>query len=216
MKKHLRLMALLLCLALLLSACGGRPAEEESAPAARHTASPRSETPETPAVTEEPQPDTEPPVSPSPAPAVRVVMERQDGNDIEKVLISGLTETGETVWQKEYATEYRTELTLIEEIGLWNDRYYFNRSGALICLRLSDGGELWRNEDFRGASISSLIDRQNGNVYLCGWYGPDFFACDCEGKTLSCFDSAAESCWWPSDMAWNGPRTWPGTARTSW
>lgn len=206
MKKHLRLTALLLCLALLLSACGGKPAEDASSPAERHRTE-RAETPapETPAVTEEPQPFTEPPVTPSPAPAVRVVMERQDSSEIEKVLISGVSEAGATVWQKEYATEYRTELTLIEEVGLWNDRYYFNRSGALICLRLSDGGELWRNGDFGGASISSLIDKRNGSVYLCGWYGPDFFACDSEGNTLSFYGSATESCWWPSDMAWNGP-----------
>ena len=206
MKKHLRLTALLLCLALLLSACGGKPAEDASSPAERHRTE-RAETPapETPAVTEEPQPFTEPPVTPSPAPAVRVVMERQDSGEIEKVLISGVSEAGATVWQKEYATDYRTELTLIQPIGAWQDRYYLNHNGTVVCLRLSDGETLWENGDFGGASISGLIDERNGSVYLCGWYGPDFFACDSEGNTLSLYGSATESCWWPSDMAWNGP-----------
>ena len=213
MKKCLRLIALLLCLMMLLPACGSKDAEEGASPAGRHRAESSAETtapessdpvPETPGPTEEPQPYTEPPVVFT-APAVKVVMERQDNSSVEKVLISGLTEAGEPVWQKEYATEYRTELTLIEEVGLWNDRYYFNCSGALICLRLSDGEELWKNEDFHGASISSLIDERNGNVYLCGYYGPDFFACDCEGKTLSFYGNAVEGCWWPSDMAWYGP-----------
>ena len=131
-------------------------------------------------------------------------MERQDDSSIEKVRVSGISEDGDTVWQKEYATEYRTELTLIQEVGLWNDRYYFNRSGALICLRLSDGEELWKNEDFHGASISGLIDERNGNVYLCGYYGPDFFACDREGRTLCLYGTAVEGFWWPTDMSWHG------------
>ena len=207
MKKHLRLMALLLSLALLLSACGGRPAEDEDdAPAARHTASPRSETPapETPVVTEEPQPYTEPPVTPAPE-AVEVQVHYGETTEIEHVEFTGVSAGGQEVWKRIFTTDYRTELTLIQPIGVWQDRYYLNHLGTVVCLRLSDGETLWENGDFHGASISSLIDKRNGNVYLCGWYGPDFFACDCEGNTLSYFGSLTESCWWPSDMAWHGP-----------
>lgn len=206
MKKHLRLTALLLCLALLLSACGGRPAEDASSPAERHRTE-RAETPapETPAVTEEPQPYTEPPQTTAPASAVRVEMRREDGSDGEKVFFFGLAEDGALVWQHDYTTAYRTELTLIEEIGAWQDRFYFNLAGTVVCLRIADGEALWANEGFGGASISSLIDKRNGNVYLCGWYGPDFYACDAEGRTLANFRTVAEGFYWPSAMSWNGP-----------
>lgn len=209
MKKHLRLTALLLCLALLLSACGGKPAEDASSPAERHRTE-RAETPapapETPAVTEEPQPYTEPPVTPSPAPeCAEVQVHYGETTGIEHVEFTGVSAGGQELWKRIFTTDYRTELTLIQPIGVWQDRYYLNHNGTVVCLRLSDGETLWENGDFGGASISGLIDERNGNVYLCGWYGPDFFACDSEGKTLSHFESATESCWWPSDMAWNGP-----------
>lgn len=215
MKKRLRAIALLLCLLLLLSACGAKPAAEETEPAERHTAQ-RSETPapaETPAeagdetplpvVTEEPEPYTEPPVAPAPE-AVSVRMTRQDGSDGEKVLIEGLAADGGAVWARTAATDYRTELTLIEEIGAWQDRYYFNNSGTVVCLRLADGETLWENKGFGGASISCLIDKRNGNVYLCGWYGPDFFACDAEGQTLNRTGTVVDGFYWSSGMIWYG------------
>ena len=207
MKKHLRLTALLLCLALLLSACGGRPAEDASSPAERHRTE-RAETPapETPAVTEEPQPYTEPPVTPSPAPeCAEVQVHVGETTEIEHVEFTGVSAGGQELWKRIFTTDYRTELTLIQPIGAWQDRFYLNHNGTVVCLRLSDGETLWENGDFGGASISGLIDKRNGSVYLCGWYGPDFFACDSEGNTLSFCGSATESCWWPSDMAWNGP-----------
>ena len=207
MKKHLRLTALLLCLALLLTGCGGRPAEDASSPAERHRTE-RAETPapETPAVTEEPQPYTEPPVTPSPAPeCAEVQVHVGETTEIEHVEFTGVSAGGQELWKRIFTTDYRTELTLIQPIGAWQDRFYLNHNGTVVCLRLSDGETLWENGDFGGASISGLIDKRNGSVYLCGWYGPDFFACDSEGNTLSFYGSATESCWWPSDMAWNGP-----------
>lgn len=205
MKKYLRLIALLLCLALLLPGCGGKRGEsEDAAPSERHRAERRAENTPAPAVTDEPQPFTEPPVTPAPE-AVSVRMTRQDGSDGEKVLIEGLDADGSVVWTREAATEYRTELELIEEIGSWQDRWYFNRAGKVVCLRVSDGETLWENSGFGGASISALIDKRNGSIYLCGWYGPDFFACDAEGKTLADFRTVADGFYWPSAMSWNGP-----------
>ena len=207
MKHTIRLIALLLCLLLLLTACGAKPAGEESAPVERHTASPQSETPapteeSAPAPTEEPEPYTEPPVDAHEV--ERVAFDRRDDGQAEHVLLTGVAANGEAVWQKEYGTEYRTELTLIEEIGVWQDRYYFNDHGTVVCLRLADGETLWENEGFGGASISSQIDPRDGRVYLCGWYGPDFYACSCEGQTLANYRTVAEGFYWPSDMTWAG------------
>ncbi len=201
MKKLLHLTALLLCLALLLSACGGRPAEEESAPAARHTSSPRNETPAS-----EPSaaPAPELPVTPAPE-VVEVQVHYGETTEIEHVEFSGMSADGQELWKQIFTTNYRTELTLIQPIGVWRDRYYLNNNGTVVCLRLSDGAILWENEDFHGASISGLIDERNGSVYLCGYYGPDFFACDSEGRTLCLYGTVVDGCWWPTDMCWIGP-----------
>ncbi len=201
MKKHLRLTALLLCLVMLLSACGSREAEESAAP--EKTPGPSdacgvTNAPESPAVTEEPQP--------VPAPdAVEVQVHYGETTEIEHVEFSGVTAGGQELWKRLYTTDYRTELTLIQPIGAWRDRYYLNSNGTVVCLSLADGSELWSNEDFHGASISSLIDERNGNVYLCGYYGPDFFACDSEGKTLASLPAVSNDYYWPTDMRWAGP-----------
>ncbi len=211
---------LILCFVLLLSACGGRntpaPVEETAAPAtaepapataepAPATEAPATEVPATPAPTPAPTPEPTPaPVSEPPlGEAVQVRMTRQDSPHREKVLIEGLDAEGSAVWEHEAETEYRTELTLIEEIGVWQDRYYFNDHGTVVCLRVADGAVLWENDGFRGASISCLIDERNGNVYLCGWYGPDFYALDREGRTLANFATVADGFYWPSDMSRN-------------
>lgn len=204
MKHSLRLIALLLALLALLSACGGTPAAQEASPAPAETAAPTevpaavSETaaPESPAVTEEPQPAPE---------AVEVQVHYGETTEIEHVEFTGMSADGQELWKRIYTTDYRTELTLIQPIGAWRDRYYLNHNGTVVCLSLADGEELWKNDEFGGASISGIIDEANGSVYLCGYYGPDFFACDCEGKTLASLPSVSSDYFWPTDMSWAGP-----------
>lgn len=191
MKMILRLTALILCL-VLLSGCASPGV---TAPGA-NTPAPETPVPTAPqAVTDAPGPKTA-----APAAAVSVRMTRDDGEG-EKVRFEGQDGSGAAVWQRTETTNYRTELTLIEEIGVWEDRYYYTREGVVCCLRLSDGFLLWENGEFGGSSISGLIDQRNGNVYLCGWYGPDFFACSNNGETLCKYASSGDF-YWPSDMAW--------------
>lgn len=194
MKIFLRLNAFLLCI-VLLGGCAnpGGTVPEANVP-----------TPETPGPTEaHPATDAPFPETAAPVGAVRVVMTRDDGEG-EKVLFEGQDANGAVVWQRIATTQHRTELTLIEEISVWEDRYYYTRAGVVCCLRLSDGSLMWENGEFGGSSISSLIDQRNGNVYLCGWYGPDFFACDKNGETLCKFASAGDF-FCPSNMNWREP-----------
>lgn len=204
---------LILCFTLLLSACGGTetPAErypsagtETEAPAPTEEPSPVSDPPESPAVTEQPQPESEPP-SPAAPEAVEVQVRYGETTEIEHVEFSGVSADGQELWKRIFTTDYRTELSLIQPIGAWKDRYYLNNNGTVVCLALSDGALLWENDGFGGASISGLIDERNGNVYLCGFYGPDFFACDREGKTLASFPAVSNDYFWPYGMRWAGP-----------
>ena len=165
MKIFLRLTALTLCI-LLFGGCTNHvgTAHEADAPS-----------PGTPVSTDaQPVTETLVPETAASVGAVRVCMTRDD-DEGEMVRFEGLDVNGAVAWQRTETTQYRTELVLIEEVGIWEDRYYYTREGTVCCLRLSDGFLLWENNEFGGSSISSLIDQRNGNVYLCGWYGPDFF-----------------------------------------
>ena len=197
------------------------PAEEEpAAPAEEAPAAPAEEEPAqpepTPAPTPEPTPEPLPVVTPEPTPeptpvptpeptpvasAVRVIMKRQDTASYESVLLLGLDAQGSTVWMRSFNTEYRTELDLIQEIGTWQDRYYFNNNGWLTAIRVSNGETIWSNGDFGGASISYLLGG-NGNIYICGYYGPDFYAINADGQTLINYRSISDDYYWPSDLRW--------------
>ena len=191
MKIFLRLTAFILCIVLL----GGCTNHNNTVPGADAPAPGAPVPSDAQLVTDTLLSETAAPES-----AVRVLMTRDDGEG-EKVCFKGQDENGTVVWQRTETTQYRTELTLIEEIGVWEDRYYYSREGIVSCLRLSDGFLLWENDEFGGSSISCLIDQRNGNVYLCGWYGPDFFACSKDGETLCKIYSSGDF-YWPSNMSW--------------
>ncbi len=196
MKKCLCPIILFLCAVLLTGCAGPTGVTSKTEPPAPDA--------ETPGLTEA-QPEADAAYETSAAGAAEVRMTREDGEG-EKVLFEGLDGNGAVVWQRTETTGYRTELTLIEEIGAWEDRYYYTRQGSVCCLRISDGAMLWENGEFGGTGISGLIDPRNGNVYLCGWYGPDFFACSRDGDTLSLAGSASgNEFFWPSGMSWDGP-----------
>lgn len=192
------ILACLLCLAALFSAACGLPWEKLRPEPITVVPAPSEDTAD---VLDSPAEILAPAEKPFGA---VIEMEHLDGNDSERVLIRARDDEGQTIWQREFSTEYITELNLIEEIGVWQDRYYFNHAGTITCLRITDGATLWENGDFRGASISALIDPRNGSVYACGWYGPDFFAADALGYTLVRFGSVTEDFFWPSDMRWAG------------
>ncbi len=213
MKKAGKALALLLALLMLaaLAACalpGKETDDGDEEISERHSSKTdrrgsQEQTPETEQPQGEPQQEAEPQSEPAISEAVRVTLERSYDDSMEKAVLRGLDKEGTEIWRLESSAP-ATELTRIEEIGLWGDRYYFNDGGTVTALRVSDGEVLWVNRDFRGAGISSLVDGMNGNIYLCGYYGPDFFAVDAEGKTLADFRSVSDDHYWAYGMRWHG------------
>lgn len=107
---------------------------------------------------------------------------------------------GEAIWF--YATLEcpLTELEGVQYIGEYNDGYYILANGEIIYLNY-EGREKWVNGDFHGASCHWNFDGE-GNLYLCGYYGPDLFKIDREGNTVYCVDSysAEENDFWPCNL----------------
>ena len=110
-------------------------------------------------------------------------------------MITGLNDQGEAVWSvntEEYAS---TELERTTGIGLRDDVYYYVEGGTLTALKLEDGAVLWKNSEFGGAGAASAFG-EDGEIYLCGYYGPDFFAVDEEGNTLCRIDTFDADYYW--------------------
>lgn len=117
-------------------------------------------------------------------------------NNKEYATISGVNQLDEKVW--EYSTQQYdcTELSRVSEIGTASNLYYFVENGKVIALNILNGSVMWENNNFGGASICSTIDN-NGTIYMCGYYGPSFFAVDKDGTTLAKIDSFGEEYYWP-------------------
>lgn len=116
--------------------------------------------------------------------------------DGEYAVITATNMTGDPVWQYTTQTFENTELPRVEEIGVANGVYYFNESGTIVALDLRTGKTVWKNSDFGGASISFAFD-ESGNLFLAGYYGPNFFWVDAEGKTVKRIDTVDARYHWP-------------------
>lgn len=132
-----------------------------------------------------------------------VNLERFDGTDdprfcyYEYAVITGVNSSGKTVWKHTTGRHEAAELEGIQKIGIYQDTYLYNESGTITALDIETGSVKWRNKDFVGASITCYID-DDGTLYICGYYGPDFFAIDVNGKTLCRIESFNRDYYWAS------------------
>lgn len=126
---------------------------------------------------------------------------QENGEEFASVTASN--KNGNTVWT--YTTEkyLTTELTQVQELGQTEEYYYLNESGTILALDKNTGNIVWSNNDFGGASASAFID-EDGTLYCCGYYGPDFCAIDSDGSTLKIIDSFDNNYIWASDIRREG------------
>lgn len=152
----------------------------------------------TPEATPVPTPEVTPVPTPEPEPAwvnIDVKFERFYDELQEYAVLTATGKDGAEIWK--YTTERLdlTELSRIDDIGRFEDRYYYVENGALIALDVVTGEMLWKNVEFGGCAIASVVTEE-GTVYACGYYGPDFFAADKNGKTLKVIDSLNQDYYW--------------------
>lgn len=188
-----QLLALALTAALLLCGCGSKsPSISDKLPE------------DTQAVlsTEATAPET----AEAPVPQIHVTFTYQIKDGKELAVLTGLDPDGNTVWS--WGTEHYeiAQLESVSNIGQWNDRYYYVEGGSVVAVDIASGEILWRNSDFGGSPAgldASLID-EDGTVYLCGFFGPDFFAVDAQGNTLKQIDSFGEDYFWAYKLTKEG------------
>lgn len=133
------------------------------------------------------------------------IVEVNESNDAlyEYATITSVDADGKTQWSYKTAEYECTELQRVEEIGLANGLYYFNASGTITALDPDDGRIVWENNDFGGVSIA-FDWSDNGDLFLCGYYGPDFFWVDSSGTTKQRIETVDENYYWPSNIEYSG------------
>lgn len=130
--------------------------------------------------------------------AVSVLFEREANaeNATEKAIISGLNMAGGRVWTYETKEDYIGQVDGLQEVDYFDGKYVFVAFGEVICLDVSTGKELWVNKDFKGHGISWATNDKQDKLYMCGYFGPDLFVMDLDGKTLNRIMSKNEDNYW--------------------
>ena len=106
---------------------------------------------------------------------------------------------GSIMWSKTLDALPATELTRSQYLGINNGYAYVLHGGTILLLDPETGAVKKENSDFGGASASWIFS-SSGKLYMCGYYGPDFYVIDKDGKTVSRIESINDKYYWPESM----------------
>ncbi len=106
---------------------------------------------------------------------------------------------GSLMWSKNLDPLPATELTRSQFIGINNGYAYVLHGGTVMLLDPETGAVKKENTDFGGASALWVFS-STGKLYMCGYYGPDFYVIDKDGKTVSRVENIDSRYYWPESM----------------
>lgn len=141
--------------------------------------------------------ETEPPSEPTvPVNTITYQYHTEDLQEYARIIAHD--QDHNEVWVYETPRFDMAQLQRVSPIGSWNDRYYFVEDRAVVALDIATGEVLWKNSDFGGcpASTDAVAIDDNGAIYLCGYFGPDFFAVSADGNTLKKVDTFNTDYYW--------------------
>lgn len=128
--------------------------------------------------------------------STKVNFERFYEEFYEYAILTGADDSGNIIWTYQTDKYMGVDLDRVSEIAIRDGRYYFVEDGTIIALNISDGTVIWKNDSFSGGSPSFTFG-DDGTLYICGYYGPDFLAVDKDGNTLKRIDSFDSDYFWP-------------------
>ncbi len=184
-----RVSCLLLALCLLLCGCLQDPLQQEST-APETTAQP-AETSQAPTQTTQ---------------AVRLVERvefvRTVTENAESATLTAYGFDGTVEWI--YQTDYYpvAQLYRVSDIGANGGLYYIVEDGAILAFDYETGRLYWQNKEFIGspANENCFAFDEEGNLYICGFLGPDLFVVDPYGKTLARVGCLNNDYYWASRL----------------
>ena len=120
----------------------------------------------------------------------------------ETAWMKGYDTSGNQLWYYQCSILDKAELPIISWIGVNNGLVYFVEDGDIVALDLETGYEKWRNSDFGGSPAEkAFVFSSSGKLYISGWYGPDFFVVDTNGRTVALRQTMTNGrSYWPSKM----------------
>lgn len=130
---------------------------------------------------------------------LRLVRDYNLGQDVEFAVVTGRDSDGNRVWN--YVTEnYEIgQADQVTEILQEDGVYYLCEGGTVVALELATGAVLWKNHEFGGSVPRGCMDKK-GTLYLCGYWGPDYFSIDKEGNTTGRIDCFDEAFYWANNI----------------
>ena len=152
----------------------------------------------------------EPEKTPEPAAAAepeqsaveRIELTRVPSGVDEYAVITGYDAAENTVWSFETPRFVMTEMISVVELGQRGDRYYYVENTTVVCLDVQTGTRLWENSDYAGRATGFAFG--DSALYLCGQYGPDFFAVSYTGETLARIEQFDPNYYWASEIELRG------------
>lgn len=154
--------------------------------------------------------EPEPEKTPEPAAAAepeqsaveRIELTRVPSGVDEYAVITGYDAAENTVWSFETPRFGVTEMISVVELGQRGDRYYYVENTTVVCLDVQTGTRLWENSDYAGRATGFAFG--DSALYLCGQYGPDFFAVSYTGETLARIEQFDPNYYWASEIELRG------------
>lgn len=214
-----RWMILAVCMLVLLSlaACGKADGGDDSGAAALESAlrqvrdkldEAKHDEAESGSAADDSEP--EPEKTPEPAAAAepeqsaveRIELTRVPSGGDEYAVITGYDAAENTVWSFETPRFGVTEMISVVELGQRDDRYYYVENTTVVCLDVQTGTRLWENSDYAGRATGFAFG--DSALYLCGQYGPDFFAVSYTGETLARIEQFDPNYYWASEIELRG------------
>ena len=133
-----------------------------------------------------------------PAGRERAVFERITENGYERAVVRGYDEEQRVIWTYETASYQLAQLNRVNDIGLFQGKYYFVEDGTVITLNPADGTVIWKSSVKVGSHAEQAFDFDSaGNLYISGYLGPDLTILSPEGKTIGQFATLMEDYYWP-------------------
>jgi outer membrane protein assembly factor BamB len=112
----------------------------------------------------------------------------------ETATIYAQDKEGNTLWSRETGAYDAAQLESFSEIGKKDDKYYYTEGGTVVALNIETGVVLWENKDFGGYSVRYVFGENS--IYLCGFFGPDFFEVSYDGATVKRIDTINDNYWY--------------------
>jgi outer membrane protein assembly factor BamB len=135
------------------------------------------------------------------------------------ITLTALDESGNVMWTYRGADCMVGQCESTQLLGMNDGQVYVSETGIyeegeepqwgcrLRALNAADGTVLWDNEEFTGTGATAVFD-EAGNIYACGYFGPDCMKIDRSGKTLWEVPSIDEDLFWVYDLSYeNGEIT---------